>query len=99
VDRSLGRFVKDPKGLRSQLAKHNSLISGEFALQFLAQGNWQVFDLDIFLDVGIALHDFSNYLLANDYDQVDDDGNSDPKYATEECTVRLRFPICHHLSG
>ena len=35
VDRSLKRFVENPKGLRSQLAVNDAMIAGSFVLRFL----------------------------------------------------------------
>ncbi|KAJ9501151.1 hypothetical protein H2202_003709 [Exophiala xenobiotica] len=62
VDQRLSRFVENPTGLRSQLGKHGSLISGSFALQLFAQTFWPESDLDIFVEKGTAAVDFDNYL-------------------------------------
>ncbi|KAF7923227.1 uncharacterized protein EAE98_007932 [Botrytis deweyae] len=49
INRQLTRFVKDPVGFRSQLAKHDALISGSFALQFFERRFWLDSGLDIYV--------------------------------------------------
>ena len=62
IDRRLTRFVKHPLRFRSELGKHNSLISGSFALQFFAQTLWPEADLDVFVEDGAALASFDAYI-------------------------------------
>jgi len=50
INRALKRFVNDPVGLRSSMARHEALISGSFALQFFARTVWEDSDLDIYLE-------------------------------------------------
>ncbi|KAL9605024.1 MAG: hypothetical protein Q9179_001655 [Wetmoreana sp. 5 TL-2023] len=52
IDRRLHRFVKDPKGLRSQIGAHDALISGSFVIQFFERVTWKESDLDIFIEQG-----------------------------------------------
>ena len=48
VDKALRRFVGDPLGLRSQMAKHDALIIGYFAIQYFERDSREVDDtLDI----------------------------------------------------
>ncbi|KAF7877008.1 uncharacterized protein EAF02_008228 [Botrytis sinoallii] len=49
INRQLTRFVKDPVGFRSKLAKHDALISGSFALQFFERRFWLDSGLDIYV--------------------------------------------------
>ncbi|KAF7887809.1 uncharacterized protein EAF01_010963 [Botrytis porri] len=49
INRQLTRFVQDPVGFRSRLAKHDALISGSFALQFFERRFWLDSDLDIYV--------------------------------------------------
>ncbi|KAF5870909.1 uncharacterized protein Bfra_009464 [Botrytis fragariae] len=49
INRQLTRFVKNPVGFRSKLAKHDALISGSFALQFFERRFWLDSDLDIYV--------------------------------------------------
>ncbi|KAF7945325.1 hypothetical protein EAE96_010100 [Botrytis aclada] len=49
INRQLTRFVKDPVGFRSKLAKHDALISGSFALQFFERRLWLDSGLDIYV--------------------------------------------------
>ena len=67
VDRRLDRFVQSPKRLRSQLAKHGSLISGSFALQVFAQRRWPDSDLDIFVERGPAVESFEAHLCQEEH--------------------------------
>ena len=48
IDRSLKRFVENPKGFRSQLAVNDAMIAGSFALQFLDRECYPGRTLDIF---------------------------------------------------
>ncbi|PQE10290.1 hypothetical protein CJF32_00000788 [Rutstroemia sp. NJR-2017a WRK4] len=53
INRQLTRFVKDPISLRSLLAKHDALISGDDTVQFFKRTIWDDdddFGLDIFVD-------------------------------------------------
>ena len=67
VDHALRRFVKNPLGLRSQLARCNGLISRSFATQFFARMVWPESELDIsFMPSYGSTHDVSaigNYLI------------------------------------
>ncbi|KAL9583902.1 MAG: hypothetical protein Q9212_002430 [Teloschistes hypoglaucus] len=56
-DRDLLRFVKDPRGLRGQLAKCDGFISGSFVLQFFERVCWEESDLDIFVEEGAGAED------------------------------------------
>lgn len=40
VNRRLGRFVRNPIEFRSQMARHNALISGSFVIQFFDDVFW-----------------------------------------------------------
>lgn len=62
VDHDLLRFVKDPRGLREQLGKHDALISGSFALQFFERVCWEESDLDIYVEQGEGATQLTRYL-------------------------------------
>ena len=48
VDHALRRFVKNPQGLRSQIARCHGLIARSFATQFFARVVWPDWELDIY---------------------------------------------------
>lgn len=49
INKTLKRFVKDPKDLRSQMAAHDALIQGSFVIQFLDRVEYPDSDLDFFV--------------------------------------------------
>ena len=81
VDHALRRYVKNPQGLRSQLARCDGLISRSFATQFFARVVWPESELDIYFmpshestsdisAIGKYLVDFERYQLAPDITYV-----------------------------
>ncbi|EPE34585.1 hypothetical protein GLAREA_10279 [Glarea lozoyensis ATCC 20868] len=64
INRLLKRFVKTPVALRSELAKHNAVISGSTALQLFERVTWRKSDLDIYVerDDGTAVSALGTYL-------------------------------------
>ncbi|KAL8823699.1 MAG: hypothetical protein Q9191_005627 [Dirinaria sp. TL-2023a] len=71
VDRRLRRFVRDPKALRSQMGRHDALISGSFAVQFFERVTWKESDLDIFVEQRQGAIALENHLCKKeDYDFV-----------------------------
>lgn len=62
VNHCLSRFVKDQKAFRSQMGKHDVLISGSFALQFFERVFWKDSDLDVFVKRGQGAEAFGSYL-------------------------------------
>jgi len=63
VRRGLGRFVRNPIGLCSQMARHGALISGSFAMQFFDDILWKESDLDVYSQNGEAVSAFGPCLL------------------------------------
>ncbi len=63
VDRDLLRFVKDPRGFRTQLGKCDGLISGSFALQFFERVYWGGSGLDVFAENRGEAREFEHYLV------------------------------------
>lgn len=59
----LRRFVRNPTGLRSEMATSSALISGSFALQFLERSSWRSADLDIYVKHGQGSESLHNYLV------------------------------------
>ena len=66
MNRSLDRYVKDPKGFRSFLATCNALISGSFVLRVLDRDNYYDADLDIFMCRDDDEKDLVDYLLGKE---------------------------------
>ncbi|KAK6331438.1 hypothetical protein TWF730_004520 [Orbilia blumenaviensis] len=66
INRSLRRFVDDPIMFRTLMARHNALVSGSHALQFLARVKWPDSDLDVYITGEDALLDFSQHLTQNE---------------------------------
>ena len=62
VNKRLKRFVQDPQGFRSQMATHNALISGSFAIQFFERVTWNESDLDIFVENKNDAAEFEQHL-------------------------------------
>lgn len=52
INEKLSYFLKDPHEFRSQMAEHEALISGSFAIQFFARKFWPDSDLDVFVEQG-----------------------------------------------
>lgn len=69
VDRRLRRFVRDPYGFRSQMAKSDALIAGSFVTQFFERTSCETSDLNIFVenndyvDGGERANKFQSYLV------------------------------------
>ena len=63
VNRRLHRFVRDPHGFRSQMAKFDALIAGSFVIQFFERTSWEVSDLDIYVEGDERANAFQSYLL------------------------------------
>lgn len=68
INRSLGRFSRDPVQFRSMMAKCDALISGSFALQFFARTVWMDSDLDIYIESypEVKIKTFGEYLAAEE---------------------------------
>ncbi|KAK6342468.1 hypothetical protein TWF718_007871 [Orbilia javanica] len=62
VNRSLRRFVDDPLAFRTLMARHNALVSGSHALQFLARVKWTDSDLDVYITGEEGLREFADHL-------------------------------------
>ena len=63
VDRKLRRFVRDPHGFRSQMAKSDALIVGSFVSQFFERTPWETSGLNIFVEGDERANSFQSYLL------------------------------------
>ncbi|MCJ1469260.1 hypothetical protein MMC07_007893 [Pseudocyphellaria aurata] len=66
VDRLLSRFVSDPDRFRSQMGRHNALVSGSVALQFFERVLWKEADLDIYVEQGESAEAFAKYLTESE---------------------------------
>ncbi|KAF3929786.1 hypothetical protein ABW19_dt0207782 [Dactylella cylindrospora] len=63
VNRSLRRFVDDPIAFRSLMARHNALVSGSHALQFLRRVKWLDSDLDVYIYGLDEIFEFATHLM------------------------------------
>jgi hypothetical protein len=66
INRQLLRFIKDPISFRSQLAEHDALISGSFALQFFERRIWRDSDLDVYVEELKSPDALGDYLIENE---------------------------------
>lgn len=74
VDRGLRRFVRDPCGFRSQMAKTDALIGGTFPVDFFTRTSWKPCHLLVFVEHGERADTFQRYLLDEEgYDISDRD--------------------------
>lgn len=55
--------MRDPQSFRSQMGRHNALVSGSVALQFFERVVWKESDIDIFIEQGENAEAFGNYLI------------------------------------
>ena len=83
VDRRLRRFVRDPYGFRSQMAKSDALIAGSFVTQFFERTSWETSALNIFVEYGERSNAFQNYLL-NEEGYTDIPSTKNSKYEPTE---------------
>lgn len=59
--------MRDPQLFRSELGKHNALVSGSVALQFFERVVWRESDLDVFIEEGENAGTFHKYLTEKEY--------------------------------
>lgn len=62
VDKALRRYVDDPYGFRSQMAKHDALISDDFATKYFERATWKVYKLCVVIRQGFGVDPFSKYI-------------------------------------
>ena len=63
VDKVLRRYVDDPQGFRTQMARCDALIDGDFACQYFERVVWSYDSLDLYIQQGLGPDLFSKYLL------------------------------------
>jgi len=66
-------FVSDPYTFRSELGKHDALISGVFALDFFELGWPNVPILDLFVQTGAQADEIQRYIKDDGYDEVENE--------------------------
>ncbi|KAJ6256346.1 hypothetical protein Dda_8844 [Drechslerella dactyloides] len=66
INRSLRRFLNDPLAFRSLMAKHNAIVSGSHALQFLSRFRWDDSDLDVYITGVDGLLEFAKHLVEHE---------------------------------
>ena len=81
ANRSLKRYVKNPKGLRSQLALADALISGSFVIQFLDRVEYPDADLDIFVGSHLG-ESLIEYLVKEEGYEPKNPVEEDPTYVS-----------------
>lgn len=81
----LSDFVTAPHMFRSQLGKHDALISGGFALSFFEFNRWKVPNLDVFIEAGICAEEFTNYIREHEGYETSQENNPEVE------TVRSLF--------
>ncbi|CAJ2514168.1 Uu.00g022870.m01.CDS01 [Anthostomella pinea] len=91
INTKLSRFFDDPRALRSQLGRHDALIAGSFALQFLAGVEWLGSDCDILVKEGKRLESLSRYLISKERYKPD----PPPVYQTPKDAERAMWGKCH----
>ena len=62
IDKALRRYFNDPYGFRSQMAKHDALITDEFATKFFKRVAWKADSLSVTIRNGFGVDPFSSYL-------------------------------------
>lgn len=62
VDEALRRYVDDPQGFRSQMAKYDALIDGTFVTQYFERVIWKWQPLIVSIQQGLGPELFSKYL-------------------------------------
>lgn len=63
VDKALRRYVDDPQGFRTQMARCDALINGDFACEYFERVVWSYDSLDLYIQPGLGPELFSKYLL------------------------------------
>ncbi|KAF1809576.1 hypothetical protein P152DRAFT_441373 [Eremomyces bilateralis CBS 781.70] len=66
IDILLSNFVTHPDIFRSQLGKHDALISGGFALNFFELSRWTVLNMDVFVPSGVHATEFTDYICKHE---------------------------------
>ena len=94
VDHGLRRFVRDPYGFRSQMAKSDALISGSFVFQLFERTSWKTSDLDIFVEHGEhgeCANTFQRYLLDKEGYEFSntEDTEYEPDYMATDYIARV----------
>jgi hypothetical protein len=87
INNRLRDFLDDPVMFRSQLGKHNALISGPFALNILELGRRKVLYLDVFIEDGIGADEFTEYIQESEKYQ-----NDNPEVETVKRPESLCLP-------
>ena len=63
VDKALRRYVDDPLGFRSQVARCDALIDGDFSVHYFERIPGDREPLDVSIQQGFRVELFSKYLL------------------------------------
>lgn len=64
VDKALRRYLQDPQGFRSQMAKYDALIHRSFAIQYFERESLGIVSLLVVsIQQGLGSERFTTYLL------------------------------------
>ena len=93
VDKALRRYVDDPQGFRSQMARSDALISGTFAVEFFERVFRDREPLDVLVQKGLGCELFSNYLsdIAG-YSEIDPEEDN-KEMSESESEVRFHAAV------
>jgi hypothetical protein len=69
INKKLKRFVVNPERFRTQLGRHDALISGSFVLQFFDGVVWEESDLDLYIPEAKATR-LGHYLITKEEYQL-----------------------------
>jgi hypothetical protein len=65
INKKLKRFIADPQRFRTELGRHDALISGSFVIQFLNGVVWDESDLDIYVHE-VKAAELGHYLITEE---------------------------------
>lgn len=99
IDRTLQRFVNDPCEFRSQMGRHNALVSGSLALQFFERVVWNDSDMDVFITKGDGATEFSRYICRRENYLYNESKTSAKIYPEDDISqVMILHHMCHRKS-
>lgn len=92
INRALHRCVADPARFRSEMARHNAIISGSFALQFLDRVIWDDSDLDVYVETEIGSKELGDYLSTFENYRLEEPVEGADTYHEVKGLSQVRFP-------
>ena len=87
VDKALRPYFKDPTGFRSQMARHNVLILGDFATWYFERAPHKCQSFDLVVQEGAGFEAFKDYLSSSaGYVEVGHE-----TYDPDTCIIEVRL--------